>query len=196
MQLYNMGQRPLSEGLRNYLVGQLPDAPSEDILNQIKEKMEKEGIAEKFDQLCFSKIPGIKDYYDHSGYPKFYVDWSISLNNFISEESKVILGIHGIQIEMQAQLRVVVKPPNKLSVLPHFAEEPYYQPAHWYYCLPSEVEKLRRIALARAFSPFDQMSTIDFTKPPDEPFAKIPSPLRSLQDVEEWLEGKEWSDGT
>ena len=196
MSRYNMGQKPLSEGLRNYLTEQSPETPSEDILNQIKEKMEKAGIAEKFDQLIFAKIPVILDFFEHSGHPKFAVDWSISVSNFILEDSKVILGIHGIQLEMQAQLRIEVKPPNQLSVLHQFAEELYYQPVYQYYCLPSEVEKLRRIAIGRASKPFDEMSTIDFTKPPDEPFAKIPSPLRSLQDVEEWLEGKEWSDGT
>jgi len=61
-------------------------------------------------------------------------------------------------------LKVEVKPPDKLSVLHGYSSEGHLQPTTWFYCLPEEVEILKKKALDDTLKPKLIQAVEDFKK--------------------------------
>lgn len=170
--LYNLAQNPISDRLREYLLAQVSETPPQETLDKIGTKIGKEW----FDKLNFHRTARVDDV--HGGRPRFFVYWSFSA--FDTTNCRPHITFSRTEIELRDDLKTEVKPPDKLAVLHGYSSEGYLKPTVWFYCLPEEVESLKKKALDDAMRPFEDVREIDFTK--EEPPSDILSILH--QEIE------------
>ena len=170
--LYNLVQGPLSDGLREFLIAQLPESPPVDVLDKVIQAFEEKKISYIYEKIKFTRVAEVNDTPSLEGprHPEFQVTWRMDFPDDSTESlHRNLAAIYAIQLDLEEILKRTVQPPSRLVVLPEFATEPYFQPTPTFYCLPDEVEKLLQKAIARAEAPFKDAQEIDFTKPPDDP---------------------------
>jgi hypothetical protein len=184
--LYNIAQGPLSDGLREFLINQLPETPPADVLDKIIQALKERKIACIYGKIGFTRIAEVNDTpsLEAPRHPEFQVTWRMNCPVYgtMSLQNLSIISHIRRDFEDSGILKRIVQPPSKLVVLPDFATEPYFQPAPRFYCLPHEVTELRQIALKRAEAPFKDFKEIDFTKPPDIEFGGYLEKLRTALD--------------
>lgn len=170
--LYNLAQSPISDGLRQYLLNQVPGIPPQEVLDQLKARFEAKKLGDWFDKITFPKTVSVDDIGGRR--PHFFVSWKLnpSASRVIvtsgPDRSRPLLIIDSIEIDLRDELKIEVKPPDKLAMLHGYASEGYLQPTTWFYCLPEEVEGLKKKALDAAMRPFEDIREIDFTKPEEQ----------------------------
>ena len=177
--LYNLAQSPISDGLWEYLLAQVPDTPPQEVLDQIKAQLEAKKLGDWFDKLTFPKTVSLDD---GGKRLKFFVNWNLKppTTRELPSQTRPLFAIEGIATFLRYGLRQEVKPPDKLAVFHGYSEKGYIQPTPHFYCLPEEVDPLREKALRAAQEPFINIEVIDFTKPPKED--ELQTALNVLED--------------
>ena len=170
-QLHSLSQGPISEKLWKFLIAQVPEMPPQEILDQIKARLEEKNVGDWFGKITFTRAASVDDIGDK--HPQFFVSWKLTtapraIDSGDPDLSHALLKIQSIEIDLRDDLKKEVKPPDKLAVLHGYSSEGYLQPTTWFYCLPEEVEVLKKKALDDAMRPFEDVKEIDFTKPPED----------------------------
>ena len=165
--LYNLAQNPISDRLRKYLLAQVPETPPQEVLEKIRAKLKGKKLGDWFEKLTFIRNTSVDD--PGGGRPRFFIHWGLQtpMSPTDSDVTRQLI-IDGIAInDLRDDLTQEVKPPDKLAVLHGYSSEGYMMPKTWFYCLPEEVEPLKKKALDDAMRPFRDIEEIDFTKPPE-----------------------------
>lgn len=182
--LYNLAQCPISNKLRQHLLDQVDNFPP--ITEKINDRLEAIETNYSF-FVRYGKHVELR--YESSQCPKFAVRWTFHIVPIAdlwstADRLKFKMALDEVERAFQDQLVVEVKPPDKIVMLHEYGSERYSMPASWFYCLPEEIEGLKKDALEKALHPFENAKIIDFTKPPEKGLSTTVLPIgRSFDEI-------------
>jgi len=102
--LYNMAQGPISEKLWDYLLSQVSETPSQELLDRARVTFEEEKIGHLFEQLRFTRSCQVEDL--RGSRPRFYVVCKMNLDDEQkrSDDQREVynrLKYHGLQSTLE-----------------------------------------------------------------------------------------------